>query len=80
MTWGGISFRHHTPLIIIDDTLTAQRYIGEVLRSSPASFVAAYRDATHFQHSLSSSNNSLLTSTRNQNASMANTFTRSESK
>jgi hypothetical protein len=49
MVWGGISFRHRTPLIIIDDTLTAQRCIDEVLRPVVASFFAAHRYVTHFQ-------------------------------
>jgi hypothetical protein len=41
MVWGGISFRHRTPLTIIDGTLTAQSYIGEVLLPAVAPFFAA---------------------------------------
>jgi hypothetical protein len=49
MVWGGISFCHHTPLIIIDSTPFAQRYIDEVLRPAVAPFFAVDRDVTQFQ-------------------------------
>ena len=49
MVWGGISFRHRTPLIIIDGTLTSQRYINEVLRPTVVPFLAAHHDVTLFQ-------------------------------
>ncbi|KAK3104731.1 hypothetical protein FSP39_008898 [Pinctada imbricata] len=49
MVWGGISFRHRTSLIVIDGTLTAQRYINEVLRPAVVPFFAAHRDVTQFQ-------------------------------
>jgi hypothetical protein len=48
MVWGGISFRHCTPLII-DCTLTAQRDIDDVLRPAVAPFFAAHRDVIQFQ-------------------------------
>ena len=40
---GGISFPHRTPLIVIDGTLTPQRYINEFLRPAGVSFFTAYR-------------------------------------
>ena len=49
MVWGGISFRYRTPLIIIDGTLTSQRYINEVLRPTVVPFLATHRDVTLFQ-------------------------------
>ena len=49
MVWGGISFRHRTPLIIIDGTLTSHRYINEVLRLTVVPLLAAHRDVTLFQ-------------------------------
>ena len=48
MVRGGISFRHRTPLIIIDGTLIYQRYISEVLRPTVVPFLAAHRDITLF--------------------------------
>ena len=51
MVLGGISFRHRTPLIIIDGTLTSHRYINEVLRPTVVPFLAAYSSKTspHFR-------------------------------
>ena len=49
MVWGRISFRHRTPLIVIDGTLTAQCYINEVLRPAVVPFFAAHCDVTQFQ-------------------------------
>ena len=45
----GISFPHRTPFIVIDGTLTSQRYINEVLRLAVVSFFTAYRNVTQFQ-------------------------------
>jgi hypothetical protein len=49
MVWGGILFRHCTPLIIIDCILTTQRYIDEFLRLAVALLFAIHRYVTHFQ-------------------------------
>ncbi|UYV83087.1 hypothetical protein LAZ67_22002158 [Cordylochernes scorpioides] len=32
MVWGAISFDSRTPLVVIPDTLTAQRYVDDILR------------------------------------------------
>ena len=32
MVWAGISYGHRTPLVFIDGSLTAQRYVDVVLR------------------------------------------------
>jgi hypothetical protein len=61
IVWVSISFRHRTLLIIIDDTLTAQRYIDEVLRPVVAPFFAAHRDVTQFQQDNERSHSARLT-------------------
>ena len=43
------SFCHRKPLIAIDSTHTAQRFINEVLRLAVVPFSAAHRDVTQFQ-------------------------------
>ena len=48
MVWDGNSFCHRTHLIPIDGTLTAQRYINEVLWSAVFPFSAVHRDVTQF--------------------------------
>lgn len=49
MVWGAISTRHRTPLVIIERTLTAQRYIDHILRPVLMPFLAAHNDVTTFQ-------------------------------
>lgn len=48
MVWDGNSFCHRTHLIPTDGTLTAQRYINEVLWSAVFPFSAVHRDVTQF--------------------------------
>ena len=31
MVWGGISWRHKTPLVVVQESLTVQRYNDDVL-------------------------------------------------
>jgi transposase len=50
MGWHFLSSSHTSYHNIIDGTLTAQRYIDEVLRPVVVLLFAAHRDVTHFQH------------------------------
>ena len=49
MVWGGISWRHRTPLVLIDGNLTARRYIDEVLEPVVVPFLHNNADVTLFQ-------------------------------
>ena len=49
MIWGGISGRSRTPLAVIDGTLTAQRYVDNILRPVLLPFLAQNPDVTIFQ-------------------------------
>ena len=49
MVWGGISFNHRTPLVVVNGNLTAQRYIDEVLRPSVLPFFTTHPDVDIFQ-------------------------------
>ena len=49
MVWGGISWRHKTPLVVLDGTLTAQRYVDNVLRPFVLPFVRNHDDVNVVQ-------------------------------
>ncbi len=50
MVWAGISFRHRTPLIVIEGNLTAARYVDEVLSAELIPFLQQNPDIAIFQH------------------------------
>ena len=56
MVWGGVSFRHCTPLIVIDGT-----YISEVLRPAVVPFFTADSDVSHFQQDSSRPHSACVT-------------------
>jgi len=49
MVWGGISYHSKTPLIIIDGTLNAQRYIEEILEPTVLPFLQQHPQIRYFQ-------------------------------
>ena len=49
MVWAGISSRHRTPLVVVNETLTAQRYIDQILRPYLLPFLQDHPDVTIFQ-------------------------------
>jgi len=49
MVWGGISWNHRTDLVVIDGTLTAQRYVNEILRPHVLPFMERHPEMTRFQ-------------------------------
>ena len=49
MAWGGISWRHRTPLVVLEGTLTAQRYVDNVLRPVVVPFLRNYADVNVLQ-------------------------------
>lgn len=49
MVRGGISWRHKTPLVIVDGSLTARHYIDDVLTPSVVPFMKNNPDVTLFQ-------------------------------
>ena len=49
MVWGGILWRHKTPLIVIEGNLTARRYIDDVLTPAVVPFMRNHPDVTLFQ-------------------------------
>ena len=48
MVWGAISLRHRTPLVVVDNTLTARRYIDQILEPHVVPFVREHN--LLFQH------------------------------
>ena len=48
MVWSGISVDHKTPLVCIDDSLTAQRYIDNILQPVVLPFLHQYDDVITF--------------------------------
>ena len=50
MVWGGISWRHKTQLIVVDGSLTARRYIDEILEPEVVPFLRNNGDVTLFPH------------------------------
>ncbi|GFS99887.1 transposable element Tc1 transposase [Trichonephila clavipes] len=49
MFWGAICFDTHTPLVVISDTLTEQRYNDDILKSVVLPFFLRHPGIT-FQH------------------------------
>lgn len=49
MVWGGITARHRTPLVVLDGTLTAQRYVDNILRPVVLPFLEQHADVTTLQ-------------------------------
>ena len=49
MVWGGISIGGRTDLMIIDENLTAQRYVGEILRPHVLPYAVAVGNDLTFQ-------------------------------
>ena len=49
MVWGGIFWRHRTPLVLIDGNLTARRYIDEVLEPVVVPHLQNNANVTLFQ-------------------------------
>ena len=49
MMWAGISSRYRTPLVVLNETLTAQRYIDQILRPYLLPFLQDHPDVTIFQ-------------------------------
>ena len=50
MVWAGISFRHRTPLVVLEGNLTARRYISDVLEEHVVPFFEQHDDLRMFQH------------------------------
>ena len=49
MVWGGISWRHKTPLVIVDGSMTVRRYIDDVLTPTVVPIMRNNPDVTLFQ-------------------------------
>ena len=49
MVWGGISWTHKTPLIVVDGNLTAQRYVDNILVPVVVPFLQTHNDVNVFQ-------------------------------
>ena len=49
MVWGGISWFHKTSLVVVERTLTARRYIDEILEPTVIPFLHGNADVTHYQ-------------------------------
>ena len=49
MVLGGISWRHKTPLVVVNGNLTAQRYIDDVLTPTLVPFIRINPNVTLFQ-------------------------------
>ncbi len=49
MMWAGISFRHRTPLVVIDGNLNAERYVDEILEAHVVPFFENNADLRFFQ-------------------------------
>ncbi len=49
MVWAGMSHNYRTPLVVIDGTLTARRYIDEVLQPQVLPFLQQHQDLALFQ-------------------------------
>ena len=49
MVWGGISWRHRTPLVVVDGNLTARHYVDEILEPVVIAFMRNHGDITHYQ-------------------------------
>ena len=62
MVWGGISWRHWTPLVVIEGNLTARRYIDEVLEQVVVPFLQNHADVTLYQHDNARPHSARLTS------------------
>ena len=52
MVWGGISWRHKTPLVVVGGNLTVQRYIDDVLTPTLVPFMRINPDVTLFQQDI----------------------------
>lgn len=50
MVWGAISFRHRSPLVIVDGNLNAQRYRNEILQPVVVPLFNANQRLAFFQH------------------------------
>ena len=62
MVWGGISWRHKTPVVVVDGNLTAQRYIDDVLTPTLVPFMRINPDVTLFQQDNARPHSARLTS------------------
>lgn len=49
MVWGGISWRHKTPLVVVDGNLNARRYIDNILEPDVIPFLQTHNDVNVFQ-------------------------------
>lgn len=49
MVWAGISLHHKTPLVVVEGTLTAQRYIRDILEPHVVPFLQQHQDVGIFQ-------------------------------
>ena len=61
MEWGGISWHHKTQLIIVDGSLTARRYIDEILEPEVVPFLRNNGDVTLFQQDNAHAHSARLT-------------------
>lgn len=49
MVWPGITAHHRTTLVIVNGTLTARRYVDEILKQHLLPFLREHNDVTIFQ-------------------------------
>ena len=61
MVWGGISWFHKTPLLVMERTLTARRYIDEILEPTVIPFLHNNADVTHYQQDNARSHSARIT-------------------
>lgn len=61
MIWGGISWRHKTPLTVVDGNLSARRYIDEILEPEVIPFLRNNADIRLFQQDNARAHSARLT-------------------
>ena len=61
MVWGGIPWHHKTQLIVVDGSLTARRYIGEILEPEVVPLFCNNGDVMLFQQDNAGAHSARLT-------------------